>query len=270
MTKLLRAQAGFTLVEMIMAATMGLMILISGFMLYRSQTNMQLRQSDVNESQLTVDFVVNAVRTMVVSAGGGLPQMTTGLRKAASGKGLVSYVNRNNIACAVPDSMNTDTADGIIPVSDAAPMVGAGYAFVTFNEAYALAEIDTVNVATKTVKLKDANKEKNLGGVDFVYPVEYCSLYVDTAKNLIKTNGGKAAGNTKIPLAMQIDSLNISFDFSTDGNGSFSTALTDTTKVSRVKLFVRVKGAHTLAGGTSRSYETIIGIRRGRLYNRAI
>lgn len=264
------SQAGFTVMEMILAATMGLIILVSGFMLYRSQTKMQLRQGDVNEAQLTVDFVQNAVRTMVVSAGGGLPQMATGLRKAANGKGLVTYVNSKNSACTVPDSINTDTADGIIPVTDPTPLVGSGYAFVTHNEEYSLAEIDTVNVSAKTVKLKDASLEKNLGGVDFVYPVEYCSLYVDTAKNLMKTNLGKAAGYKKIPLAMQIDSLNVSYDVSPDGNGSFSLALTDTTKVSRVKLYLRVKGAHALAGTTARTYETIIGIRRGRLYNRAI
>jgi hypothetical protein len=263
-------QAGFTIVEMLLAATMGLAILTSGFMLYRSQTKMQLRQGDVNEAQLTVDYVTNAVRTMVVSAGGGLPQVATGLRKAANGKGLVTYVNRKNAAASVPDGANTDTADGVIPVSDPTSLVGAGYAFITHDDLYALAQIDTVNVGAKTVKLKNALAEKNIGGADFVYPVEYCSLYVDTAKNLIKSLVGTSAANMKIPLATQIDSLSITYDLSTDGNGAFTSALADTAKVSRVKLYVRVSGAHTLAATTKRVYETIIGIRRGRLYNRAI
>jgi hypothetical protein len=264
------SQSGFSLVETIMALTMGLLILVSGIMLYRSQSKMQLKQSDVNESQLTVDFVVNAVRTMVVSAGGGLPQIATGLRKAASGKGLVTYVNRKNLASAVNDSLNTDWTDGILPLNDATPLMGAGFALVARNESFRIVEIDSVNVGSQSVKIKNAGIETALGGADFVYPVEYCSLYVDSAKNLIKTNTGSTVGNKRIPLAMQIDSLYISYDLSPDGNGTFATTLTDSSKVSRVKLFLKVTGAHTLAGNTARTYETIVGIRRGRLYNRAI
>ncbi len=265
-----RKQGGFTAVEMILASTLGMMILISGFMLYRSQTKMQLKQSDVNEAQLTIDYVTNAVRTMVVSAGGGLPQFSTGIRKPASGNSFVTYVNRSNLASYVVDSLNTSATDGIIPISDATPFVNMGYAVITHDEMYALCEIDTAKVGDKTIKIKNPAAESALGGVDFAYPVEYCSLYVDTAHNLIKTNSGQEAGNLKIPLATQIDSLNISYDISADGNGTFTTAINDTTKISRVKLFIKVKGAHTLVGSTSRSYETIIGIRRGRLYNRAI
>jgi len=262
-------QKGFTLIEMIMASTIGSIILVSGFMLYRSQMKMQLKQGDVNEAQLTVDYVQNAIRTMVVSAGGGLPQMATGLRMTANGAGLVSYVNPKNLATTVPDSLNTDTTNGVIPVLDATPLIGAAWVFVTKDERFFLGKVDTINVPGKVVKLKDANQEKVLGNIDFIYPVVYDSLYVDSAKNLIRATSG-ISNTLKIPLATNIDSMNISFDISTDGSGNFSPTITDTTKVSRVKLYLRVKGAHVLAGSTSRTYETIIGIRRGRLYNKAI
>jgi hypothetical protein len=110
-------QRGFSIVEMAMAGTVGMLVVGSGFMLYRSQTTMHLRQNDVNEAQLTVDYVANTVRTLVVSAGGGLPQGANGLRKCASGRGVSSYVNREDLSAMVVDELNTDTTPSTAPAS---------------------------------------------------------------------------------------------------------------------------------------------------------
>jgi Prokaryotic N-terminal methylation motif len=265
-----RAQRGFTLVEMMLAGTVGMLVVGSGFMLYRSQTSMHLRQGDVTEAQLTVDYVVNTLRTMVVSAGGGLPQGASGLRKSASGRGLSTYVNRGDLSTTVVDELNLDLNDGVLPVSDVSLFDGSGFVMVSHNEDCLLGEMQSVNVAAKTLTLKDPSLETKLAGADFVYPVEYCSLYVDTLGSLRKTILAEGAAQQNIPLAVNIDSLDVSFDVSADGNGGFTRAITDSSKVSRVKVFVRVKGAHVLAGKSKRSFETIVGVRRGRLYNRAM
>ncbi|GEM_PF-3697925 len=265
-----RAQRGFTIVEMALAGTIGMLVVGSGFMLYRSQTTMHLRQNDVNEAQLTVDYVVNMVRTIVVSAGGGLPQGANGLRKCAGGRGVSSYVNREDLSAMVVDDLNTDSTDGIFPVTDITPFDGSGFVMISRNEECMLAEMQSVDIPGKKVRIKDASIETKLAGADFVYPVEYCSLYVDTVGNLRKTILAEGSIWNNIPLAVNIDSLDISYDLSADGNGTFTRNVADSCKVSRVKLYVRVKGAHTLVGSNKRSFETIVGVRRGRLYNRAI
>ncbi|MEO6095193.1 MAG: hypothetical protein ABIW76_05800 [Fibrobacteria bacterium] len=263
-------QNGFSIVEMAMAGTIGMLVAGSGFMLYRSQTTMHLRQNDVNEAQLTVDYVANIVRTLVVSAGGGLPQGANGLRKCASGRGVSSYVNREDLSAMVVDELNTDLTDGVFPVSDITPFDGSGFVMISRNEECMLAEMLSVDVAAKQVRLKNAALEATLAGADFIYPVEYCSLYVDTAGALRKTIVAEGSVWNNIPLAVNIDSLDISYDLSADGNGTFTRNVADSNKVSRVKLFVRVKGAHKLVGSTRRNFETIVGVRRGRLYNRSI
>jgi hypothetical protein len=141
---------------------------------------------------------------------------------------------------------------------------------ISRNEECLLAEMESVDVAGKKVRLKNAALEAKMVGADFIYPVEYCSLYVDTTGALRKTILAEGTSWTNIPLAVNIDSLDISYDLSADGNGTFTRNIADSSKVSRVKLYVRVKGAHTLVGSTKRSFETIVGVRRGRLYNRAI
>jgi hypothetical protein len=263
-------QDGFTLVELMLAGTVGMLVVGSGFMLYRSQTKMHLRQGDVTEAQLTVDYVANTLRTMVVSAGGGLPQGASGLRKCANGRGLSTYVNRGDLSATVVDETNLDLNDGVLPVSDISLFDGAGFVMVSHNEDCLLGEMQSVNAAAKTVTLKDASVESRLAGADFVYPVEYCSLYVDTLGSLRKTLLAEGASQQNIPLALNIDSLDVSFDLSADGNGGFTRSLADSNKVSRVKVYVRVSGAHALAGKSKRAFETIIGVRRGRLYNRAM
>jgi hypothetical protein len=269
-------QGGFSLAELAIAGTIGFMALSLGLMLYRTQSKMHLRQTDVNEAQLTVDYVVNAMRTMVISAGGGLPQMANGLRKAAGGKGIVTYVNPLNLVATVADGAYDDTSadnDGVIPLKDARPLVGYPLVMITHNEDFYLAKVQALDTVLKTLTLQQAWMEDTLDGVDFVYPVDYCSLYVDTAKNLIKTWVGKDTSFQNIPLAQGIDSLSLTFDLSPDGNAkdsSFTPNVADSNKVSRVKLSLRVRGLHTpLAGSTFRKYETIIGVRRGRLYNKA-
>ena len=265
-----RGQRGFTIVELALAGTVGMLVVGSGFMLYRSQTSMSLRQNDVNEAQLTVDYVVNMMRTTIVSAGGGLPQGASGLRKCANGRGISTYVNRLDQSAIVNDDLNANVTDGILPVSDITPFDGSGYIMVSHNEDCLLGEMRSVSIPGKTITLKDTTIESRLAGADFVYPVEYCSLYVDTGGALRRTILGENSTYQNIPLAVNIDSLDVSFDVSPDGNGGFSRAITDSSKVSRVKVYVRIKGAHTLAGSTKRSFETIIGVRRGRLYNRSM
>jgi hypothetical protein len=265
-----RGERGFSVMELAIAGTVGMLVVGSGFMLYRSQTKMHLRQNDVNEAQLTVDYVVNTVRTAVVSAGGGLPQGANGLRKCAGGRGLSSYVNREDKSAIVVDELNLDTTDGIFPVTDITPFDGSGYVMISRNEECLLAEMLSVNVPEKKVRLKNAALEAKMVGADFMYPVEYCSLYVDAAGSLRKTILAEGSAWNNIPLAINIDSLDIGYDLSADGNGSFSRNVADSNKISRVKIYVRVKGSHKLAGSTKRSFETIVGVRRGRLYNRAI
>ncbi len=265
-----RAQRGFTVVEMALAGTVGMLVAGSGFMLYRSQTSMHLRQNDVNEAQLTVDYVVNNLRTMVVSAGGGLPQGASGLRKCVSGRGVSTYVNRDDRSATVVDELNLNPNDGVLPVNDITPFDGTGFIMVSHNEDCLLGEMQSVDVAAKTITLKDPSLETKLTGANFVYPVEYCSLYVDTMGSLRKTILAEGSTLKNIPLAVNIDSLDVSFDVSADGNGGFTRNITDSSKVSRVKVYVRVKGSHALAGATKRSFETIVGVRRGRLYNRAM
>ncbi|MDB5048296.1 MAG: hypothetical protein JWO30_1367 [Fibrobacteres bacterium] len=265
-----RRQSGFTIVEMALAGTIGMLVVGSGFMLYRSQTSMHLRQNDVNEAQLTVDYVVNMMRTTVVSAGGGLPQGASGLRKCAAGRGVATYVNRDDLSSIVVDDLNLSLTDGVLPVNDITPFDGAGYIMVSHNEDCLLGEMQSVNTAAKTITLKDPTIESKLAGADFVYPVEYCSLFVDTMGSLRKTILAEGSTMKNIPLAVNIDSLDVSFDVSLEGNGSFIRNITDSSKVSRVRVYVRVKGAHTLVGAMKRNFETIIGVRRGRLYNRAM
>jgi hypothetical protein len=265
-----RLQGGFTVIELALAGTIGLLAMGSGFMLYRSQTSMHLRQTDINEAQLTLDYVANAMRTTIVSAGGGLPQGVSGLRKCANGRGLATYVNRDDLSSTVPGELNLDPTDGILPVADITPFDGTGYVLVSRNEECRLGMMESVNADAKTVKLKDPSIESGLGGADFIYPVEYCSLYVDTAGALRRTLLAEGAAQKDIPLALNIDSLDISFDLSPEGNGGFTRDISDSSKVSRVKVFVRVKAAHAFAGSPKRSFETIVGVRRGRLYNRAM
>jgi hypothetical protein len=265
---------GFSLAEMAIAGTVGFLAVSIGLMLYRAQSKMHLRQTDVNEAQLTVDYVANAMRTLVVSAGGGLPQMVNGLRPAAGGKGLVAYVNPLNLVATVPDGAYADSTaadDGIVPVTDVTPILNTSTVLLTFNENFALAGVQSIDTVAKIIVLKNVAAESSLGGVQFVYPVDYCSLYVDSARNLKKTFIGKSSTFQNIPLAQGIDSISVTYDLSSDGNGTFTNAVADSNKVSRVKLYLRVKGLHSpLAGSTFRKYETIIGVRRGRLYNKAV
>jgi hypothetical protein len=261
---------GFTVIEFVLAGTIGLLAMGSGFMLYRSQTSMHLRQIDINEAQLTLDYVANVMRTTIVSAGGGLPQGVSGLRKNGNGRGLTTYVNREDLSSTVADELNLDPADGILPVNDITPFDGTGYVMVSRNEDCRLGVMESVNTAAKTVKLKDPSIESALGGADFIYPVEYCSLYVDTTGALRKTLLAEGVAQKDIPLALNIDSMDVSFDQSPDGNGAFTRNITDSSKVSRVKVYVRVKAAHAFTSTPKRSFETIVGVRRGRLYNRAM
>lgn len=252
-----------------MAGTMGFMTLTMGFMLYQSQSRMSARQEDVNEAQLTIDYTVNLIRTLAVSAGGGLPQMANGLRRQGSNRGFVTYYNPDDAVSAVQEDLNTDTADGLLPVADPSVFAGVGYAFVTRNEEFVLSRL-LPGAGTGRIKV-EASAEQGLGGADFAYPVEYCSLFVDNQGFLRKTFVGRTSEDDRnIPLAAGIDSLQISYDLGSAGNGSFSTSVNDSSRVSRVKVYLRVKGAHTLSGSAKRNYETIVGIRRGRLYNRAI
>jgi hypothetical protein len=246
------------------------MVLSLGFMLYRSQTKMNLRQSDAAEAQLTIDYLVNSMRTMVVSAGGGLPQMANGIRKHATGKGITTYVNSLEASSAVVLDSVSDTTDGVIQVVDIAPFTEAAFVLLTRNEEIALARVASVDVPGEKIHLADPSQEDRLGGGAFAYPVEYCSLFVDVDSTLRKSMVGKSESHTRVPLAVNVDSIDVSYDLSPAGNGTFTNAVTDSSKISRVKLFVRVSGEHRLAGTTKRSYETIIGVRRGRLYNGAI
>ncbi|HKP96568.1 MAG TPA: hypothetical protein VJ385_12490 [Fibrobacteria bacterium] len=266
----MRSQRGFTVVELALAGTVGMLVVGSGFMLYRSQTGMHLRQNDVNEAQLTVDYVANLMRTTIVSAGGGLPQGASGLRKCAAGRGVATYVNRDDLSSVVVDELNLDPADGVLPVADVTPFDGTGFVMLSHNEDCLLGEMQGVNPGAKTITLKDPTVEAKLAGADFVYPVEYCSLFVDTGGALRRTILAEGSAMKDIPLAVNIDSLDVSFDVSPEGNGGFTRNITDSSRVSRVKVYVRVKGSHALAGATKRSFETIVGVRRGRLYNRAM
>ena len=274
-----RAASGFTLVEMVITGTLGLLLASSGFMLYRSQAKMSLKQSDVNEAQLTVDYLMNTVRTMAVSAGGGLPQMANGIRKQATGKGMITYVNPKtlyqissgfttaSLSTLVSQSLNTNITDGSIPVTDITMFDSVAFVYLSRNDKGALAKVSSIDVSGKKVVLGTPSIESGLGGVDFVYPVQYCSLYVDSAKYLRRTYVGKSSGYAQVPLALNIDSLNITYDVSSDGTGSFTNNVTDSSDVSRVKIFVRVKGGHKGSSQIGRNYETIVGIRRGRLFN---
>ncbi len=263
-----RGEAGFTLIEAILAATIGLIVLTSGFFLYKSQTSMSLKQEDTNTSLMTIDYVVDMVRTMVISAGGGLPQMVNGLRSQGDGTGLVAYFNPNDLYTAVT-SANTDTTDGVIPVAQASIFDSAGYVLLTNGDAFALSAISSLDTAAKTLTVPAA-VETALGKADFAYPVVYDSLYVDGSRYLRQTQVNQGTDNANVPLAFDIDSLNLSYDVSANGDGTFSDSINDSSKVSRVKVFIRVKAEHTAAGSATRQYETIVGIRRGRLYNRGV
>jgi len=266
----IKRQRGFTLIEMALAGTMGLAVLTTGFALYRYQTRTQITQSDSTDAQMTIDYIVSSVRTLAVSAGGGLPQAANGLRHQKNAKGLTVYYNPEDASTTVDQALNTNLTDGVLPVTDITLFMEAGYVLVMNDTATALSAIGSVDWANDKITLATPSIEANLGQIDLVYPVYYCSLYVDGTGNLRKSFLGQGASLKRIPLAQNIDSLNISYDVSSEGNGAFITTLTDANKISRVKIFVRIRPSHAIAGSRNRTFETIIGIRRGRLYNRTI
>lgn len=244
------------------ALILGVIIYLIGFNFYLAHFREQVRETDVNAAQQTVSYATNLIRDKVISAGGGLPMSTSGIVGNSGNHLLCAYNNPTNNFASFDAVNNHAKKDGRLPVDTIDIFDGASYVYVVGN-GDTLLKITQIHVQNKWIKV-DPKIDEDVFAPQYLYPVMMQCIYLDA--DSLKMDTTQTPSPSGVPLAIHIDTLQVSFDCSRNGNGTFTNSVNSGQIISRVKVYVVARGRQTASGVVvSRRLETTIGIRRGRI-----
>ncbi|GEM_PF-4386830 len=220
-SRAIRNQAGFSLIELMIASFIGFLAMMGVLYLYKNQSKTMLIQSGASEMRMNGQFTLNESQYYLAHAGLGLPANMKNL--FLSGGDLVIRMNttRKSSAASMDAASNTSVTYYRIPLADtglfsnrawAAAQVGSG-----------VVEAAIISVAPKAGDPSGAlvalsgDKAKFSAGTD-LYPEERIRLHrclgsgADTAENdfrVLQDDPGKRAGlvQDSLTLAEGIESL---------------------------------------------------------------
>lgn len=248
-----------TLVELLIATVVGGMIIAAGYSLYINYVRQQITQGNTEIANRTANFLINYLRNEIVSAGGGLPETTTGLIGTVTPyKSIKILVNRKMAAANVDVSANSNLHDNQIPLDTVDIFTGCEYVYVSGTSS-GIQKLMNINYNTKTIKIR--NSEISLVPTT-VYPIEFNHIFLhnDTLKINREIDDSFAIGE---PLAIGVSQFSIKYDI--NGSGTYLDTVNSSTLVRRVKIEIEAVHQQGNVPETKRKLETIIGIRRGQI-----
>jgi hypothetical protein len=274
-----RGQAGFSLVELLVASLIGTMAILGILYLYKSQHKTMLVQSGASEMRMNGQFTLNEAQYYLGHAGLGLPSNFGNLLE--SGGDLVIRMNTAKKSCpaAMDPASNTSVTYFRIARTDTALFSGKAFAASLLGSG--VVEAPIVGVAPKSgdpagALIALAGDKSGFSAATTLYPVERVRLHrcsgegADTAEGdfrILQEDPGKRAGlrQDSLTLAEGIESLGYRYFLLNRDSAAFIPSRLDSLQRIEIRVVARSRIKDRDAGGDGYKRDTLtakVGYRR--------